>query len=121
MLPNDRAQPAAPAVPGRLARALGSFRRAPLPLKIGLIVLAIILCGPEIGIVLLAAMAYGVYAVIKGRRSLLASLSVAVWGLVAAGAVCLVLGLIAGWTVCPIVKRIWTPTFTLYSTGGCCS
>jgi SpoVK/Ycf46/Vps4 family AAA+-type ATPase len=86
MLPNDRAQPAAPAVPGRLARALGSFRRAPLPLKIGLIVLAIILCGPEIGIVLLAAMAYGVYAVIKGRRSLIASLSVAVWGLVAAGA-----------------------------------
>ena len=86
MLPNDRAQPAAPAVPGRLARALGSFRRAPLPLKIGLIVLAIILSGPEIGIVLLAAMAYGVYAVIKGRRSLIASLSVAVWGLVAAGA-----------------------------------
>ena len=86
MLPNDRAQPAAPAVPGRLARALGSFRRAPLPLKIGLIVLAIVLCGPEIGIVLLAAMAYGVYAVIKGRRSLIASLSVAVWGLVAAGA-----------------------------------
>ena len=86
MLPNDRTQPAAPAVPGRLARALGSFRRAPLPLKIGVIVLAIILCGPEIGIVLLAAMAYGVYAVIKGRRSLLASLSVAVWGLVAAGA-----------------------------------
>ena len=31
-------------------------------------------------------MAYAVYAVIKGRRSLLASLSVAVWGLVAAGA-----------------------------------
>ncbi len=86
MLPNDRAQPAAPAVPGRLARALGSFRRAPLPLKIGLIVGAVILCGPEIGIVLLAAMAYAVYAVIKGRRSLLASLSVAVWGLVAAGA-----------------------------------
>jgi len=85
MLPNDRAQPAAPAVPGRLARVLGAFRRAPLPLKIGLVVLAIILCGPEIGIVLLAAMVYAVYAVIKGRRSLLASLSVAVWGLVAAG------------------------------------
>jgi len=85
MLPNDRAQPAAPAVPGRLARALGSFRRAPLPLKIGLIVVAIVLLGPGVGIVLLAAMAYGVYAVIKGRRSLPASLSVAVWGLVAAG------------------------------------
>jgi SpoVK/Ycf46/Vps4 family AAA+-type ATPase len=86
MLPNDRAQPAAPAVPGWLGRVAGAFRRAPLWLKIGLIVLAVILCGPEIGIVLLAAMAYAVYAVIKGRRSLLASLSVAVWGLVAAGA-----------------------------------
>jgi SpoVK/Ycf46/Vps4 family AAA+-type ATPase len=85
MLPNDRAQPAAPAVPGRLARVRGAFRRAPLWLKIGLIVLAVILCIPEIGIVLLAAMAYAVYAVVKGRRSLLASLSVAVWGLVAAG------------------------------------
>jgi SpoVK/Ycf46/Vps4 family AAA+-type ATPase len=85
MLPNDRAQPAAPAVPGRLARVLSAFRRAPLPLKIGLIVLAIILSGPELGIVLLAAMAYAVYAVIKGRPSLIASLSVAVWGLVGAG------------------------------------
>ncbi len=85
MLPNDRVQPAAPAVPGRLARVLGAFRRAPRPLKIGLIVVAIILCGPEIGIVLLAVMVYAVYAVVKGRPSLLASLSVAVWGLVAAG------------------------------------
>ena len=85
MLPNDRVQPAAPAVPGRLTRVLNAFRRAPRPLKIGLIVLAIILCGPEIGIVLLAAMVYAVYAVVKGRTTLLASLSVAVWGLVAAG------------------------------------
>jgi SpoVK/Ycf46/Vps4 family AAA+-type ATPase len=85
MLPNDRAQSAAPAVPNRLARVFGVFRRAPLPLKIGLIVLAIILCGPEIGILLLAAMAYGVYAVVKGRQTVLASVSVAVWGLIGAG------------------------------------
>lgn len=37
--------------------------------------------------------------------------------LVAAGAVCLVLGLAAGWTVCPLVKRIWTPSWTLFSAG----
>ena len=67
MLPNDRAQSAAPAVPNRLARVFGVFRQAPLPLKIGLIVLAVILSGPEAGILLLAGMAYGVYAVIKGR------------------------------------------------------
>src|SRR5579875_1957756 len=85
MLPNDRARSAAPAGRNWLAGATGFFKRAPLPLKIGLIVLAIVLCGPEIGLVLLAAMAYAVYAVVKGRPTLLASLSVAVWGLVGAG------------------------------------
>ncbi len=85
MLPNDRAQSAAPAVPNRLARVFGVFRRAPLPLKIGFVVLAIILFGPEVGILLLAAMAYGVYAVVKARRTVLASVCVAVWGVVGAG------------------------------------
>ncbi len=37
--------------------------------------------------------------------------------LVAAGAVCLVLGWAAGETICPIVKRIWTPSWALYSAG----
>src|SRR5262249_44961255 len=37
--------------------------------------------------------------------------------LVAAGAVCLGLGLLAGEYVCPIVKRIWTPSWALYSAG----
>ncbi len=85
MLPNDGAKPAAPAFTSRLARARDLFRGAPLPLKIALVALVVILCIPELGIVLLAAMGYAVYAVIKGRRSLIASLSVAVWGLVAAG------------------------------------
>src|SRR4030088_234888 len=85
MLRNDGAQPAAPAVTSRLARGRDAFRRAPLPLKIALAVLAIVLAGPELGIVLLAAMGYAVFAVIQGRRSLIASLSVAVWGLVVAG------------------------------------
>jgi SpoVK/Ycf46/Vps4 family AAA+-type ATPase len=84
MLPNDRAQSAAPAVRNRLAGVFGFFRQAPLPIKIGLIVLAVILAGPEAGILLLAGMAYGVYAVIKGRRTVLASLAVALWGVVAA-------------------------------------
>jgi heparan-alpha-glucosaminide N-acetyltransferase len=35
--------------------------------------------------------------------------------LFAAGAMCMVLGLIAGNTVCPIVKRIWTPSWVLFS------
>jgi heparan-alpha-glucosaminide N-acetyltransferase len=37
--------------------------------------------------------------------------------LLAAGAVCLALGWLAGEFVCPIVKRIWTPSWTLYSAG----
>jgi heparan-alpha-glucosaminide N-acetyltransferase len=37
--------------------------------------------------------------------------------LLAAGAVCLALGWLAGEFVCPIVKRIWTPSWVLYSAG----
>jgi heparan-alpha-glucosaminide N-acetyltransferase len=37
-----------------------------------------------------------------------------------AGLVCLLLGLVAqAQGICPIVKRIWTPSWTLFS-GGCC-
>jgi predicted acyltransferase len=37
--------------------------------------------------------------------------------LVAAGAGCLALGWLAGQLVCPLVKRIWTPSWTLFSSG----
>ena len=40
--------------------------------------------------------------------------------LVLAGAACLALGLALDQTVCPIVKRIWTPSWVLYSTGWTC-
>jgi predicted acyltransferase len=40
--------------------------------------------------------------------------------LVLAGAATMVLGLAADWTgLCPVVKRIWTPSWTLYSGGWC--
>jgi heparan-alpha-glucosaminide N-acetyltransferase len=40
--------------------------------------------------------------------------------LVAAGAIGLTLGLLLHWTgICPIVKRIWTPAWTLFSGGAC--
>jgi heparan-alpha-glucosaminide N-acetyltransferase len=38
-----------------------------------------------------------------------------VFVLAGAGAVCMVLGLVAGHYVCPIVKRIWTPSWVLFS------
>jgi predicted acyltransferase len=37
--------------------------------------------------------------------------------LIAAAILCLGLGYLAGITVCPLVKRIWTPSWALYSTG----
>lgn len=37
--------------------------------------------------------------------------------LVLIGAVCLGVGLALGYTICPIVKRIWTPSWALYSGG----
>lgn len=37
--------------------------------------------------------------------------------LIIVGAGCLALGTLAGLTVCPVVKRIWTPSFALWSGG----
>ncbi len=49
----------------------------------------------------------------SSRRKLLA--------LVAAGVLGIVVGTLLHWTgACPLVKRIWTPSWTLFSTGVCC-
>jgi predicted acyltransferase len=37
--------------------------------------------------------------------------------LATAGVACIALGLLAGATVCPIVKRLWTPSWAIYSSG----
>lgn len=40
--------------------------------------------------------------------------------LVTLGVACLVLGWLAGWLgICPVVKRIWTPSWVLFSGGWC--
>ena len=39
--------------------------------------------------------------------------------LLVAGFICFGLGLLAGATICPLVKRIWTPSWALYSTAFC--
>lgn len=63
----------------------------------------------------LSTMILGLVAgeVLRGPRSRLAKLGI----LVAAGLVCLAAGYAAGLYVCPIVKRIWTPTWAVYSSG----
>jgi heparan-alpha-glucosaminide N-acetyltransferase len=41
--------------------------------------------------------------------------------LTVAGVIGLAAGALLGWLgICPIVKRIWTPSWTLYSGGWCC-
>lgn len=50
---------------------------------------------------------------LRSSRSSRAKLGI----MVAVGGALIAAGLLAGWTVCPIVKRIWTPSFTLYSGG----
>jgi predicted acyltransferase len=37
-----------------------------------------------------------------------------------AGAACISLGLVLDATICPIIKRIWTPSWVVYSTGWTC-
>jgi heparan-alpha-glucosaminide N-acetyltransferase len=63
----------------------------------------------------MATMLFGLMAgeLLRGRKSGRVKLA---W-LVAAGLICLALGLLAGWTLCPIVKRIWTPSWAVYSAG----
>jgi predicted acyltransferase len=65
---------------------------------------------PSMGTMILGLMAG---ELLRGRLSGRAKFG---W-LVAAGSVCIILGQVAGWTVCPVVKRIWTPSWALYSGG----
>src|SRR6266567_4235121 len=78
MLPKDRAQPAAPDKPSWGTRLMHAYRRLPTWLKVVVVIAAI----PFSELILLAALIYGVVAVVQGRRTVGASLSVALWGLV---------------------------------------
>src|ERR1700745_525999 len=77
MLPNDRAQPAAPDKPSWGARLLHASRQYPLWVKIVIAIAAI----PLAELILLAALVYGIVAVTQGRRTVGASIAVALWGL----------------------------------------
>ena len=69
MLPNDRAQPAAPDKPSWGSRLLRTYRRAPNGLKIAVAAIAILLFPATLGLIILAALVYGVVSVVQGRRS----------------------------------------------------
>jgi predicted acyltransferase len=40
--------------------------------------------------------------------------------LLLAGVAGLIIGWVASWLGCPLVKRIWTPSWAVFSTGWCC-
>ena len=68
---------------------------------------------PTLGTMILGLIAGGV---IRSGRPPLAKLK---W-LLTAGIIGLVSGAVIGWLdICPVVKRIWTPSWTLYSGGWC--
>jgi len=66
----------------------------------------------------MATMIFGVLAgeLLRSQRDRIAKLRT----LLLAGALCWSLGLVLDATVCPSVKRIWTPSWAIYSTGWTC-
>src|SRR5580693_5360586 len=87
MLPNDRAQPAAPEKPSWGARLMRAQRRAPTWLKVVVVATAVLFFPVTLGLIILAALIYAVVAVVQGRRTVGASASVAVWGVAVFSAV----------------------------------
>ena len=67
-----------------LNRARSAFGRAPLGLKIILLVMSVVAAALAAPFLLLAALGFGIVAVLEGRPSVAASLSVAMWGLAGA-------------------------------------
>jgi predicted acyltransferase len=63
----------------------------------------------------MATMILGLMAgeLLRGRQSTLAKFGL----LLLAAGLCLALGMLAGQFVCPIVKRIWTPSWAIFSAG----
>ena len=80
MLPNDRAQPAAPDKPSLGTRVVRGYRRAPTWLKVAVVAAAILFFPVTLALIILAVLVYAIVAVVQGRRSVGASLSVAFWG-----------------------------------------
>jgi SpoVK/Ycf46/Vps4 family AAA+-type ATPase len=75
--------PRGAAVRSWLVRIRQSAAAAPIPVKILLIALVIAFAAPLIGILLLAGLGYAPYALWRQDRSVLASVSVALWGIAA--------------------------------------
>ncbi len=83
MRPYEKSRPAKPVPQDRLARVRHAFAQAPLPVKLISLAAVVFVCLVASPLILLAALGYGIVAVVEARRSALASASVAAWGLAA--------------------------------------
>jgi SpoVK/Ycf46/Vps4 family AAA+-type ATPase len=81
MLPNDRAQPVVREKPAWVSRATQWVKKAPLWLKVAVVAAALLFSEAWVPAVFLAALVYAVFAVVQGRRSRLATIAVALWGI----------------------------------------
>jgi len=82
---------------------LWAAARAPLWLKIVLFAAAVFLSPVVLPLLLLAALGYGIVAVAEGRRSRAATVSAAVWGMVAFGALSGLTSSRPGWLLAVLV------------------
>ena len=84
MRPHDRSSPGNNPAQGLFNRARDSLRKAPFGLKVILLLVAVMAAIVAAPFLLLAALGYAIIAVLEGRRSVMASVSVATWGLAVA-------------------------------------
>lgn len=99
MLPYEKVRASASSAPRLLGRATAALQRLPLYLKIAIVVGFLVFFPAVGGIAVLVALGYAVVAVVKGRRTVAATVSVALWGAVVAGS----FGASAGVALLPIV------------------
>jgi SpoVK/Ycf46/Vps4 family AAA+-type ATPase len=89
-MPSPQQQPAVPgpaAARSWLTRIRQAITTAPIWVKILLVALVVIFAVPLVSIALVVALGYAPYALATGQRSVLASVCIALWGVVAVAAV----------------------------------
>jgi SpoVK/Ycf46/Vps4 family AAA+-type ATPase len=94
MRPNEGTRPATPTARERLDRVREALRATPTPVRVALVaaVLVLVVLAPNLWgrigeLIIVIPLCYGPYAVWRGRRSLLASVGVGMWGVAVIAAV----------------------------------
>ncbi len=83
MRPQEKSSPGNHPAQDWLNRARSGFARAPVGLKVILLLVAVVVGALASPFLLLAILGFAIISVLEGRRTVAASVSVAIWGLVA--------------------------------------